>query len=269
MRTKTLLASSLALALISLPGIASAGHGPRPGFGGGGGGAHVYRHNWGPRWGGRWIWGWRSPGGWGGYRPAFTGWVLPGYWIAPRFYISDWGRYGFPAPRCGTGWSRYYDDAVLTDRDGRVIDVRRGVDWDRYDDYRDDDESWEEGERWREGGPPPRNAKGETTGAIVGGVVGGVAGAAIGRSEDRRHEWREDLPPPHGEPEAHGKFHGDGPGPHWAHRGDYGPGWGETVVTTTYRPVTTTVTTVTEEWVEAPDGPRKRVVPKRTKLLRR
>jgi len=283
---KFILAAGAAIALLSVPTIAPA----KPGHGISAGHARGHVRNWGPRHGGRWIWGMRSPGGWGGYRPAFRGWVLPSYWIAPRFYIQDHGRYGFPAPQGGHGWSRYYDDAVLTDRDGRVIETRRGVDWDKHDEYRDDDEAWAEGEEWREDGPPPRNARGETTGAVVGGVVGGVAGAAIagkgdrlpgaiiggaagaiagaavGRSNDRNRDrnWRHDSPPP--------RYH-DGRGPHWSHHGGYGHGGygGETVTTTTYRPVTTTVTTITEEWVEAPHahGPRKRIVHKRSKLLRR
>lgn len=286
---KLILAGAAAVALLAIPSVAPA----KPGHGAGRvhSGVHIVRHNWGARHGGRWIWGWRAPGGWGNYRPAVRGWVLPSYWIAPRYYIHDYGRYGFPAPRDGEGWSRYYDDAVLTDRDGRVLESRRGVDWDRYDDYRDDEEVWSDGEDWGDDGPPPRNAKGETTGAIAGGAIGGVAGAAIagkgdrvegailggalgavtgaaiGRSEDRKHSrhWRLDGPPPH-----HGR-HG-GKGPHWSHHGGHGHGWGggEIVTTTRYRPVTTTVTTITEEWVEAPSrAPRKRVVHKRSKLLRR
>ena len=64
------------------------------------------------------------------------GWVLPRYWVAPSFFIQDWPVYGLARPQPGYGWYRYYDDAVLADRDGRVVDVRSGLDWDARDDGR-------------------------------------------------------------------------------------------------------------------------------------
>jgi Ni/Co efflux regulator RcnB len=98
----------------------------------------VARHNWGPKHNGRWHGGYRAPGGWGAYRPAIRGYVLPSYWINPSFYIGNYARYGLAAPAAGYGWSRYYDDAVLTDSSGQIYDSVRGMDWDAYDEYRDD-----------------------------------------------------------------------------------------------------------------------------------
>lgn len=91
-------------------------------------GTTVYR--WGPRYQARWYAGWYAPGGWAAYRRPLVGHVLPRYWISPAYMIGDYGIYGLPVPADGYGWSRYYDDAVLTDRDGRVRDVRSGVNWD-------------------------------------------------------------------------------------------------------------------------------------------
>lgn len=97
-----------------------------------GGGWRVH-HDWGGRVGGRWIGGTRAPGGWSAYHRPVRGWALPGYWLAPSFYVEDWGDYGLGAPPEGYHWSRYYDDAVLVDRYGRVTDCVPGVEW--GDDY--------------------------------------------------------------------------------------------------------------------------------------
>ncbi len=92
---------------------------------------------------GRWYAGWNAPGGWAAYRRPSVGWALPRYWINPVFYVADYRVYALPAPAYGFGWSRYYDDAVLTDRWGRVVDVRYGYDWngdrrsDRHHDHKD------------------------------------------------------------------------------------------------------------------------------------
>ena len=105
--------------------------GARPMPGGMMGGATMRR--WGPQVRGRWFAGWHAPGGWAAYRRPVVGYVLPPYWISPAYRIGNYGAYGLPAPADGYGWSRYYDDAVMTDRDGRVRDHREGVDWDRGD----------------------------------------------------------------------------------------------------------------------------------------
>ena len=98
-----------------------------------GGGWQAHR-NWGGSVGGRWIGGSRAPGGWSAYRPPVKGWAMPGYWLAPSFAITDWGAYGLSEPPYGYHWSRYYDDAVLVDQYGRVMDSVGGIDWDGYDD---------------------------------------------------------------------------------------------------------------------------------------
>jgi len=90
-------------------------------------------HRWGPRYQGRWYAGWYAPGGWAAYRRPVMGYVLPRYWISPAYQIRNYGAYGLPVPASGYGWSRYYDDAVMTDRDGRVHDYRNGVAWEAGD----------------------------------------------------------------------------------------------------------------------------------------
>ena len=90
-------------------------------------------HRWGPRVQGRWVAGWHAPGGWVAYRRPVVGYVLPRYWMSPAYRIGNSGAYGLPGPADGYGWSRYYDDAVMTDHDGRVRDYRHGVDWDEDD----------------------------------------------------------------------------------------------------------------------------------------
>lgn len=91
----------------------------------------------GNRWGGkidnRWVGGMRAPGGYNGYRQLNRGTRLPSYWVQPSFFIGNFGSYGLSQPSIGYGWSRYYDDAVLSDRSGVVYDSVRNVDWDRYD----------------------------------------------------------------------------------------------------------------------------------------
>src|SRR3546814_8416899 len=54
------------------------------------------------------------------YRRPVSGFTLPRYWIQPTFHIANYPAYGLSVPPAGYGWSRYYDDAVLTDRYGRV-----------------------------------------------------------------------------------------------------------------------------------------------------
>lgn len=96
-------------------------------------------HRWGPRMQGRWYAGWYAPGGWGAYRRPIVGYVLPRYWVGSGFLISNYGAYDLPTPGEGYRWSRYYDDAVMTDRHGRVVDHRGDVDWDGYDTLGDQD----------------------------------------------------------------------------------------------------------------------------------
>ena len=154
------------------------------------GAPRVSTRHWGPRQNGRWIAGWRAPGGWNSYRPVVRGYILPSYWINPGYYIGNYARYGFSAPAAGYGWSRYYDDAVLTDRDGRVYDSVHNVDWDRYDAY-DEGEDYSDSYGYRddgvrhEGEAPHHGKGGDVTGAVVGAVVGAVAGNVIAGKGDR------------------------------------------------------------------------------------
>lgn len=118
--------------------------GMRPGGGMPGG------HAGGGRWqGGSWSGGGQWNGGWGGgvrmphFRPGQGfphrlrrgGFIHP-FWFGPQFYIQNWQGYGFANPGDDQRWVRYYDDAYLIDRSGRVVDSREGLDWDQY------------GERW-------------------------------------------------------------------------------------------------------------------------
>jgi Ni/Co efflux regulator RcnB len=158
-------------------------------------------HRWGPRHDGRWYAGWRAPGGWTAYRRPIRGFILPRYWISPSYYIANYPAYGLPAPTYGYGWSRYYDDAVMTDRYGRVYDYRGGIDWDRYeggygpgnDDPRDQRDSGLGGAAIGAvvGGVAGNRIAGRgnrTEGTLIGAGVGAVAGMAIDKAEDdRRH----------------------------------------------------------------------------------
>ncbi|WP_241527266.1 RcnB family protein [Sphingomonas turrisvirgatae] len=85
---------------------------------------------WGSKIGGRWSGGMQAPGGWSAYRRPVRGWTLPGYWMGGRFGISDYASWGLVRPPHGYFWVRYYDDAVLVDRGGRVWDSVSGLDWD-------------------------------------------------------------------------------------------------------------------------------------------
>jgi len=83
-----------------------------------------------------------------GYRKPHRGFRLPQTYIRPSYFIGNFGYYGLSQPDHGYGWSRYYDDAVLTDRYGVVQDARYNVDWDRYnqgydDGYRDGQASYD------------------------------------------------------------------------------------------------------------------------------
>ncbi|MGE4323026.1 MAG: RcnB family protein [Sphingobium sp.] len=167
----------------------------RPGTGG-----TTTVHRWGPRYHGRWHAGWNAPGGWNGYRRPVYGYVLPRYWVSPRYYIGNYSAYGLSAPPYGYGWSRYYDDAVMTDRYGRIYDHRSDVEWDRhdggYEDYHDD-----RGQRRADsglGGAAIGAVAGgiagnviagrgnRTAGTLIGAGVGAVAGYAIDKAEDGR-----------------------------------------------------------------------------------
>ncbi len=105
-------------------------HGPRPGGHGPKPGMHGPRPGWGkvhpPR-----------PGGHHfkkrfDYHRIGRGHRIDRFWFSPRFFVGNWGLYGLTAPSYGDRWIRYYDDALLIDRDGVVRDYRYDLDWDRY-----------------------------------------------------------------------------------------------------------------------------------------
>ena len=202
------LAGTGAPAAMHRPGTAmpaSGVHAPRPG------GHWNGAHRWGQRHNGRWLAGWHAPGGWNGYRRPVYGYVLPRYWVSPTYYIANYGAYGLPAPAYGYGWSRYYDDAVMTDRYGRVYDSRSNIAWDRYEGGYGDDGYYDDRDGYRR---PDNGLGGAAIGAVVGGVagnriagrgnrtagtligagVGAVAGAMIDKAEDAPR--RGAAPPP-------------------------------------------------------------------------
>lgn len=57
---------------------------------------------------------------------------IPPFFFGPQFYIDNWQAYGFATPGADQRWIRYYDDAYLVDHDGRVVDGREDMDWERY-----------------------------------------------------------------------------------------------------------------------------------------
>jgi hypothetical protein len=95
-------------------------------------------------------------GGMKGWKHFGRGHILPPHFRNRQFFVHNWQSFGWPAPMPGGNWVRYYDDALLIDGYGRVVDGRYGWDWDRrgghsaYDDggydegyagsdYRDDE----------------------------------------------------------------------------------------------------------------------------------
>ena len=78
------------------------------------------------------------------------GHIVPPHFRSPQFFVHNWHSFGWPAPMPGGQWIRYYDDALLIDRAGRVMDSRYGWDWDRrggrgrYDDRYEDDYGYED-----------------------------------------------------------------------------------------------------------------------------
>lgn len=148
-------------------------------------------HNFAQKHQGRWVGGWQAPGGWNAYRRPYRGYVLPSYWISPSFYIGNWSTYGFAQPSTGYGWSRYYDDAVLTDRYGRVVDYVPSYNWDRgntrsraYADADYDYGAYPDGYDDYEA-PRRRDKLSGVGGAVVGGAAGAILGSAVAGRGDR------------------------------------------------------------------------------------
>lgn len=220
--------------------------------------------------GDRWV---SVPGGWNAYRAPGYGYTLPRHWVSSTYYIPDYRSFGLPSPAAGYGWSRYYDDMVLTDRWGRVYDWR---------DARDAHDGREGGDyrprkRDRSGivGTIIGGAVGALTGNLIAGagsrlagsLIGGGVGALAGQVIDSGKIGGRDG-------YRGGDSHGYGyraQGPHWF-MGDYDGGYhascncGQTVTTTTTyaQPITTRKVTYVTEYVRVPA--RRHVV--RTKDVR-
>ncbi len=90
-------------------------------------------------------------------RPSY-GFQLPRTWMSVEHAV-DYREHGLDRPASGFGWSRYYNDMVLTDQWGRVYDV--AGDYDR-------------------GGRGGGRYRGRDTDGIVGGVAGAAVGAVAG-----------------------------------------------------------------------------------------
>jgi hypothetical protein len=238
---------------------------------------------------GRWDGGDKAPGGRSAYKRPLQGYRLPAYWTQDRFYISDYRAYGLREPGPGFGWSRYYDDAVITDSSGMVYDAIPSFEWDqRYDnDERYDGPRGHYDREHRRKGRGLGSALTGIGGAIVGGAVGAIAGNLIAGRGDRlagsligggvgalagsaietaasRHHS-----PRRGNDDRYGDYRYDGP--HWGRGGGYqgygynsgyGYGWqGDQYITVQSVPVTTTSTRTYYETVSVPV--RKRVYHRR------
>jgi Ni/Co efflux regulator RcnB len=66
------------------------------------------------------------------YRRLERGGMVPNYWWGPAFMVGDWSGYGLYQPQPGYRWIRYYDDALLIDPYGRIVDGRYDMDWSAY-----------------------------------------------------------------------------------------------------------------------------------------
>ena len=246
---------------------------------------------------GQWSAGDNAPGS---YSAPVRGFVLPEYWMQPNFYIDDFARYGFAAPQDGFGWSRYFDDAVLTDSTGRVGDVVKGVDWKKFDngqfasgpgtsfdeggfdrrrpDARDFDRDFDRNRDRKRGGVG--RAIGSIGGALLGGAVGAVAGNLIAGKGERLAgsligggvgalAGLAIGEATRGGKGRHSGGHRYPPrGPHWSHggwNGHHGHGGYETFTTVNYIPVApiTTTTTTTKVYYETVSTGKSTYYPKR------
>ncbi|HEU0066329.1 MAG TPA: RcnB family protein [Sphingomonas sp.] len=187
---------------------------------------------WGTKVGGRWWGGANAPGGWTAYRRPVRGWAVPPYWNSPRFYVTDWAAYGLAPPPSGRRWVRYYDDAVLIDRNGSIFDTASDLDWDNADFYGRDTYAYgdPDGGYGDDRGPPHLPHYG--------------ADYADG----------DYPPPPPPRPPRHYRPHDGARGEHWTSAdgsttivtgGGYGGGYGGSYTTVTVQsaPVVTTTTT--------------------------
>jgi hypothetical protein len=66
-----------------------------------------------------------------GWKRFGRGHIIPPHFRGGQYFVHNWQSFGWPAPMPGGQWIRYYDDALLIDGHGRVMDSRYGWDWDR------------------------------------------------------------------------------------------------------------------------------------------
>lgn len=65
-----------------------------------------------------------------GYREPVRGGRMGDIWRDPSYAVNDWQAWGLTPPAPGMHWLRYYDDAVLVDGRGHIVDTRPGIGWD-------------------------------------------------------------------------------------------------------------------------------------------
>jgi Ni/Co efflux regulator RcnB len=121
-------------------------HAPGPAMHGGGHKGMKGMHG-----GGHHMKGMKGMHGGGGHMKGARHWqrfgrghVVPHQFRGRQFFVNNWQSFGWPAPIAGGQWIRYYDDALLIDRAGRVMDSRYGWDWDRRGGHSGYDEGYEE-----------------------------------------------------------------------------------------------------------------------------
>ena len=238
----TLLAASVAF----IPAAALAQHGPRADghreMRAGHDSRVIARHD-----GGRF----RHPGRDFRHRRLQRGFVVHPFWFGPQFHIANWQMYGFANPGRDYRWVRYYDDAYMIDRGGRVRDARYGLDWDRY------------GERWRDDdGIPAYYGRGdfhpdeEDYAYVEEQDRYAYESGHDGRGRDGGWDYSQyghggyGYPPPSGgcHPAPPQPCGGYGPSMGHGYQQSYGYGYPVTIVETTV--TTAGSATYVEEWVE-------------------
>lgn len=217
---------------------------------------------WGPLVGGRWHAGSRAPGGWNAYRRPVRGWTLPSYWVGGGFSIDDWSSWGLSRPPYGYGWLRYYDDAVLADRSGRVWDSVSGIDWN--------------GAGGGGGSATAYAGSGYAAAAAAGGDGGGYGARYEAPDYDDYDDDRSERRPIPVQPYPGGYAPSPCASPCGAQGGGYARGYyggsgyyvaGPTVTTIVIQSGATTKTTVSEEVIEEVEEVRTYRAP--TKIVRR